>query len=71
MNCCNEYGYCRQGRDCPARVAKVKQRYPKTAQPLRYLSPLKRNVKHLAKWMLIYIAAAATVGAAGCAARIF
>ena len=19
MNCCNEYGECRQGRDCPAR----------------------------------------------------
>ena len=29
MNCCDEYGTCRQGRDCPVRVAKVKQRYPK------------------------------------------
>jgi len=26
MNCCDEYGDCRQGRDCPARVAKVGRR---------------------------------------------
>ncbi len=26
MNCCDEYGNCRKGRDCPARVAKVGQR---------------------------------------------
>ena len=23
MNCCNEYGDCRQGRDCPARSYKA------------------------------------------------
>lgn len=23
MNCCDEYGDCRQGRDCPVRGAKV------------------------------------------------
>ena len=22
MNCCNEYGECRQGRDCPVRMKK-------------------------------------------------
>lgn len=33
MNCCNDFGECRQGRDCPARakVAKIKMRYPDEA----------------------------------------
>lgn len=34
MNCCDEYAAnygCRQGRDCPARVAPVGQRYPAAA----------------------------------------
>lgn len=35
MNCCDEYGECRQGRDCPVRVAKVRQRFPRVPQPLR------------------------------------
>ena len=55
MNCCNEYGDCRQGRDCPARVAKVKQRIPKHAQPLRPGFTWRRNVRRLAEWMLITI----------------
>lgn len=56
MNCCNEYGDCRQGRDCPASVAKVKRavpKYPKAAPQGQYL---RRNMRHLAKWMLIAIA---------------
>ena len=24
MNCCNDFGDCNQGRDCPVRVAKYK-----------------------------------------------
>jgi hypothetical protein len=31
MNCCDEYGNCRQGRDCPARQATLtdpKAKYP-------------------------------------------
>jgi hypothetical protein len=23
MNCCDEYGNCRQGRDCPVRIART------------------------------------------------
>ena len=23
MNCCDEYGNCRQGRDCPVRIARA------------------------------------------------
>lgn len=56
MNCCNEYGDCRQGRDCPARVAKVKRRIPKHPVPLRSGEYLRRNLRHLAKWMLLAIA---------------
>jgi hypothetical protein len=25
MNCCDEYGNCRQGRDCPVRIARASQ----------------------------------------------
>lgn len=60
MNCCDEYGDCRQGRDCPVRmgcpanVAKVKQRYPKHPQP--FPSPVwRRHLKALASWVLLAI----------------
>lgn len=70
MNCCNEYGDCRQGRNCPARVAKVKRRIPKDAQPLRQNVTWHRNVRHLAKWMLITIAVLhSAVIVVGCVAR--
>ena len=25
MNCCDEYGNCRQGRDCPVRIARASE----------------------------------------------
>ena len=54
MNCCDEYGECNQGRNCPARaakVAKVGRRY----QTQEELPPTlwRLYVKHLAKWLLI------------------
>lgn len=66
MNCCDEYGECRQGRDCPIRVAKVGRKdHAPAALPH---SPWRVYVKHLAKWMLICIAvlfaAAITTGVA-------
>lgn len=54
MNCCDEYGDCRQGRDCPVRVAKVGQRYPKYPQPV-FVPYINRQLKALAKWMLLAI----------------
>lgn len=24
MNCCDEYGNCRQGRDCPVRIQRIR-----------------------------------------------
>jgi hypothetical protein len=41
MNCCDEYGNCRQGRDCPVRIARS-----------QHPSILKRQLKRLAYWML-------------------
>jgi len=52
-NCCDDYGNCHQGRDCPVRVA--------TARPLmRAADPLPPTVwraylRYLAKWMLMGI----------------
>ena len=53
MNCCDEYGECRQGRDCPARVAKIGRKAHAPA-PLS-ASFWRAYLKHLAKWMLICI----------------
>ena len=53
MNCCDEYGNCRQGRDCPARVAKVGQRMP-DAEPLPP-STWHSHLRHLSVWMLVVI----------------
>lgn len=39
----------------PARVAKVKRTIPKYSQPERQGEYLRRNMRHLAKWMLITI----------------
>ncbi len=55
MNCCDEYGDCRQGRDCPARVAKVGQRTPKHPKPLR-VKHGRNHLKDLARAMLLVLA---------------
>ena len=48
--CCD--GLCNQGRDCPARVAKVGQRYPKYPQ-LYPESIWRRHLKALARFFLL------------------
>lgn len=55
MNCC-DYN-CHQGRDCPARVAKVKQRIP-GAEPLpdgRWRAHLKTAAKGLLAAMIVLV----------------
>jgi hypothetical protein len=56
MNCCDEYGDCRQGRDCPVRTTRVarigrkdyaREELPPTVWP--------RHLRALCKWMLIVI----------------
>ncbi len=54
MNCC-DYD-CNQGRDCPARVAKVGRRITKTPQPLRHPSLISVYLRSLAKAMVLVIA---------------
>jgi hypothetical protein len=44
MNCCDEYGNCRQGRDCPVRIAR-------TLQPLNF----KRILGRFFHWLLTAI----------------
>jgi hypothetical protein len=54
MNCCDDHGDCNQGRDCPVRVAKVGQRYPKYPEPV-FVPYINWQLKALAKWMLLAI----------------
>ena len=54
MNCCDEYGECRQGRDCPIRVAKVGKRMP-GPEPL-HGAPWRHHLKDLASAMLLCLA---------------
>lgn len=54
MNCCDEYGNCRQGRDCPIRVARVGKRYSKYPEPL--CAPIaNQHLRVLAKWLLLAV----------------
>lgn len=54
MDCCSHN--CNEGRNCPARVAKIGRKYyAKEPYPP---SPAPRCIKRAAKWVLIGIAAA-------------
>jgi len=44
VNCCDEYGNCRQGRDCPVRIARA-------SKPL----VSKRLLRRFFYWLLIAI----------------
>lgn len=52
-NCCDDYGNCKQGRDCPARVARAKP-VMWAAEPLP-TSIWRDQLRRLAYWMLMGI----------------
>lgn len=44
VNCCDEYGNCRQGRDCPVRIAHA-------SEPLFF----ERLLRRFSYWLLVAI----------------
>jgi hypothetical protein len=53
MNCCDEYGNCNQGRNCPVRVAKYKP-VMLAADPLPP-SIWRHQLKRLGYWVLMAV----------------
>jgi hypothetical protein len=51
MNCCDDFGNCRQGRNCPVRVAKYKP-VMLAADPLPP-SIWRQQLRYLAEWVLL------------------
>ena len=56
MNCCDDYGNCNQGRDCPIRVAKYRP-VMRAADPLPP-SVWRQQLRYLAEWVLLGIVGA-------------
>jgi hypothetical protein len=50
MNCCDQFGNCNQGRDCPVRVARVGQKMH-GPEPLRGAG-WRHHLKRFAYWLL-------------------
>jgi hypothetical protein len=51
MNCCDDFGNCNQGRDCPIRVTKARP-VMLAADPLPP-STWRQQLRYLAEWVLM------------------
>jgi hypothetical protein len=51
MNCCDDFGNCNQGRDCPIRVTKARP-VMLAADPLPP-SAWRPNLRYLTEWVLM------------------
>jgi hypothetical protein len=51
MNCCDDYGNCNQGRNCPIRVAKARPAM-RAADPLPP-STWRQQLRYLVEWVLL------------------
>jgi hypothetical protein len=60
MNCCDDFGNCNQGRDCPIRVARIGQRM-KSADPMP-TSIWRDQIRRLAFWMLVAVIGSLAIG---------
>lgn len=54
MNCCDDYGKCTQGRNCPVRVAHIGKKMH-GPEPIKNPPTLRRLAK-AAKWVLVWFA---------------
>jgi hypothetical protein len=50
VNCCDEYGECNQGRDCPVRVAKIGKKLH--GPELLRGAGWRHHLKRFAYWLL-------------------
>lgn len=55
MDCCDQHGDCRQGRDCPARRVKAYPTVPADPPPFEYVPTWRDRLPDIARAALIVV----------------